>query len=278
MIIDTHTHFYDISRPEHYWPPRNSDLYRTCLPEDYKALAEPLGVSGTVVVEASPQMVDNEWILSLAEKDTFIKGFVGNIGLGSVEFAGNLARLATNPLFVGIRANWWESGQLLRPEAVDDLKDLADRNLELDILCGVPALLGLPELRSRVPGLRVVINHVAGVRIDGGPPDQAWANAIRPLADYPEVFCKVSGLVEAHQGGDASRLEDYVPTLDFLWDVFGEDRVIYGSNWPVCERVAACATVQSILTRYLKRKGESAARKYFYENSRKAYRWLEREP
>jgi len=276
MIIDTHTHFYDISRPAHYWPPRNSDLYRTCLPEHYKALAQPFGVIGTVVVEASPQMVDNEWILSLAEKDTFIKGFVGNIGLGSAAFAGDLARLAANPLFVGVRANWWDSGQLLAPEVVDDLKDLADRNLELDILCGVPALLGLPELQHKVPGLRVVINHVAGVRIDGRPPDRVWVNAIRPLADCPGVFCKVSGLVEAHHGAVSSRLEDYVPTLDFLWNVFGEDRVIYGSNWPVCERAAPYATVQGIVTGYLKRKGEPAARKFFYENSQKAYRWLER--
>lgn len=276
MIIDTHTHFYDTSRPEHYWPAKDSELYRTCLPEHYKALAEPLGVTGTVVVEASPQMVDNEWILSLAEDDPFIKGFVGNIKLGSPEFEKNLSRLARNPIFVGIRANWGQTDQLLQPEILADLKTLLERDLELDLLCRVPALLGLPELHEKVPGLRVVINHIAGVSIDGGPPDETWVEAMKPLADYRDLYCKVSALVEFHTKEDKSRLEDYVPTLDLLWDVFGEDRVIYGSDWPVCERAADYATAQQVPMEYVRSRGEEATHKYFYENSRKAYRWVER--
>jgi len=276
MIIDTHTHFYDISRPEHYWPAKDSELYRTCLPEHYKALAEPVGVTGTVVVEASPQMVDNEWILSLAEADPFIKGFVGNLRLGTPEFAEDLSKLASNPIFVGIRSGWGETDQLLQPEILADLKKLLDRDLELDILCGVPALLGLPELQAKVPGLRVVIDHIAGVAIDGGPPDEAWVEAMKPLAEYPDLFCKVSALAEVHTKEDKGRLEDYLPTLDFLWDVFGEGRVIYGSNWPVCERAADYATVQRVPMEYVNSKGEEAAHKYFYGNSRKAYRWPDR--
>lgn len=276
MILDTHTHFFDISRPEHYWPAKGSDIYRTCMPEDYKTLARPLGVAGTVIVEASPQMVDNLWILSLAEKDPFIKGFVGNLKLGHPDFARNLHRLSSNPLFVGIRAGWTIQEQLLSPEVLADLKRLAEAELELDILCNTQGLLGLRDLRRKVPDLRVVINHVGGVRIDRLPPDPAWVQAMRSLRDFPQIFCKVSALVELNPHQEKQRMEDYLPVLDLLWEVFGEDRLIYGSNWPVCERHANYATVQKIPAEYFQGKGAEIARKFFYENSRRAYEWPNR--
>ena len=276
MIIDTHTHFYDINRPEHYWPSKDSDIYFVCLPEKYIALAEPEGVTGTVIVEASPQFVDNEWILSLCEEETFLKGFVGNLPLGTPEFAGNLERFTQNPLYVGIRFNWGQREQLLQPNMIDDLKRLADTGRELDILCGVPALQGLPELQENVPGLRVVINHVAGVRIDSNPPDPEWVEAVNVLHDFPDVFMKVSGLVEGYNGENRTSLDDYIETLDIIWEAFGEDRVIYGSNWPVSARFEEYSVVHRLPTEYLERKSEEAAHKYFYENSKEAYRWPER--
>ena len=105
MIIDTHTHFYDPTRPEGTpWPdPRDEVLYRRVLPEDYKALAVPQGVSGTVVVEASEWVEDNQWILNLAADEPFIVGFVGNLQPGSKDFGSNLERFSANPLFRGIR-------------------------------------------------------------------------------------------------------------------------------------------------------------------------------
>ncbi len=105
MIIDTHKHFYDPTRPEGApWPnPRDEVLYRRVLPEDYKALAVPQGVSGTVVVEASEWVEDNQWILDLAAKEPFIVGFVGNLQPGSEDFGSNLERFSANPLFRGIR-------------------------------------------------------------------------------------------------------------------------------------------------------------------------------
>lgn len=277
MIIDTHTHFYDPRRPEHHWPAEGTDLYWTCLPEKYKAIAEPEGVTGTIVVEASPLLVDNEWILSLAEKDTFLKGFVGNIPLGSQEFDSSLAKLADNPLFVGMRANWGEPGQLLRPDKVDDIKKLRDRDLELDLLCGVAAIQGLPELLEKVVGLRVVINHLGGVRINGiDPPAEEWVRAVKGVAALDTVYMKVSALVENNQKEDKGKLEDYIPVLDCIWENFGEDRVIFGSNWPVSARFAEYSMVQGLPNQYLERKGAAASRKYFFENSRMAYKWPDR--
>src|ERR1041385_4920670 len=105
MIIDTHTHFYDPTRPQGVpWPePTDELLYRRVLPEDYKALAVPEGVTGTVVVEASQWVEDNDWILGLAAEEPFIVGFVGNLQPGAEGFGENLDRFAANPLFRGIR-------------------------------------------------------------------------------------------------------------------------------------------------------------------------------
>ena len=105
MIIDTHTHFYDPHRPQGVpWPPKdNALLYRPVFPEHFKALAEPEGVTGTVVVEASAWLEDNQWILDLAEDDPFILGLVGHIDPGTETFGPQLAHYAAHPRFLGIR-------------------------------------------------------------------------------------------------------------------------------------------------------------------------------
>ena len=105
MIIDTHTHFYDPSRPEGVpWPGQDNELlYRTVLPEHYRQIAEPEGVTGTIVVEASAWLEDNQWILGLAEEDPFILGLVGHIDPGRQDFEANLKRFSDHPRFCGIR-------------------------------------------------------------------------------------------------------------------------------------------------------------------------------
>src|SRR5205085_9380769 len=104
-VIDTHTHFYDPARPQGVpWPAKDDPfLYRTVLPPEYEGLARPLGVTGTVVVEASPWVEDNQWVLDLAARDPFLVGVVGNLGPGEDDFAAHLTRFAKNRLFRGIR-------------------------------------------------------------------------------------------------------------------------------------------------------------------------------
>src|SRR5205809_6764170 len=122
MIIDTHTHFYDPTRPQGVpWPPPDDTvLYRRVMPENYKALAVPEGVTGTVVVEASQWVEDNEWILDLAAREPFIVGFVGNLQPGSPDFGANLERLAANPLFRGIRPRSASHGMVGMESGVPD--------------------------------------------------------------------------------------------------------------------------------------------------------------
>jgi len=279
MIIDTHTHFYDPTRPQGVpWPdPNDKVLYRRVLPADYKALAIPQGVSGTVVVEASEWIEDNQWILDLAADEPFIVGFVGNLQPGSKDFGSNLERFSSNPLFRGIRPRGANIKNFEKADFLADVKKLADKDLEIDLLIGPEELSDAAFLASKIPALRIVINHIAGVRIDGKSPDPVWIKGMQMAAEYPNVYCKVSGLVESAQDSPAPKdVGYYTLTLDVLWEAFGEDRLVYGSNWPVSERFADYATVQDIVMEYFRTKGQEATEKYFWKNAKAAYKWIVR--
>ena len=279
MIIDTHIHLYDPSRPQGVpWPnPNDEVLYRTVLPEYYKALAVPEGVTGTVIVEASEWVEDNQWILDIAANEPFIVGFVGNLQLGSEDFGNNLDHFATNPLFRGIRPRGSSIKNIEQGTLLADIEKLVAKDLELDLLLGTEGLPDVASLAKRIPELRIVINHIAGVRIDGNAPDAAWVEGMQMTAENPNVYCKVSGLVETTQ--DKPVPDDvgyYTPTLDVLWEAFGEDHLVYGSNWPVSECFADYATVQQIVMEYFKSKGQEVTEKYFWKNSKAAYKWIDR--
>jgi len=281
-LIDTHTHFYDPSRPQGVpWPGKADPLlYRTVLPKDYRALAQPRPVTGTVVVEASPWVEDNQWILDLAAKDPFIVGLVGNLPEDSAEFRKGLKRFAVNPLFRGIRIGHARVTKSLGNTALlDDLKLLAEADLELDINGGPAMLADIDRIAARLPAQRIVINHVANVKIDGKAPPVDWLRGMDACARHGKVFCKVSALVEGTGRNDGSAPRDvefYRPVLDAVWERFGVDRLIYGSNWPVSDRFASCATVQQVVLDYFTAKGASATEKFFSQNARAAYKWVNR--
>ncbi|MCE2402134.1 amidohydrolase family protein [Candidatus Poribacteria bacterium] len=274
MIIDTHTHFYDPTRPEGVpWPNPNDDLlYRTVMPNDYKKLAVPEGVTGTVVVEASKWVDDNQWILDLAANEPFIVGFVGNLAPNDADFEKNLNRFSGNPLFRGIRLGGGHLQALGDADFLKNIEKLAEKELTLDLLINPDALRNVPALVEHTPTMRVVINHIAGVRVDGNPPDAGWISTIQEVARYPNVYCKVSGLAE--HTGQTPAPEDvayYTPTIDVLWKAFGEDRLIYGSNWPVSERFAQYKVVQKIVNDYFSPKGDEVKAKFFWKNAKTAY-------
>lgn len=282
VLVDTHTHFYDPTRPQGVpWPPKNDTLlYRTVLPRDYQALPVPQPVTGTVVIEASPWVEDNQWMLDLAAHDPFIVGFVGHLPVGAPEFRGYLRRFAKHRLFRGLRIG----GSRLRegfgqPAFINDLRRVADENLALDWLGGPERLADVARLARLVPKLRIVIDHVANLRIDGGAPPADWQFGMQAAARHENVFCKVSGLVEGtgRSDGTAPReVEFYQPVLDAVWAAFGADRLLYGSNWPVSARFASLATVQGVVHDYFTTKGAQAREKVFWRNAQRVYRWIRR--
>ena len=278
-IIDTHTHFYDPTRPGGVpWPGKgDAMLHRTTLPADYRAQPVSQPVTGTVVVEASGLVEDNQWILDLAAKDKFIVGFVGNLKPGEDAFAGNLKRFAAHPTYRGIRVNEGALRTGLGNAAfLADLKRLADADLELDVNGGPTLLPEVARLAKELPTLRIVINHLANTRIDGKNVSPTWRTDLEAAAKFPRVFLKVSALVEATGKNDGTAPRDvefYRPWLDIAWNAFGSDRLIYGSDWPVSARFASLATVQGIVHDYFAARGREALEKFFAKNAQAAYRW-----
>jgi predicted TIM-barrel fold metal-dependent hydrolase len=277
-IIDSHVHFFDPTRPQGVpWPPKNDPLlYRRTLPEDYRRQAAPQAADGVVVVEASPWVEDNQWVLDLAAREPLIVGLVGNLPLGSDAFSGHLKRFAANPLFKGVRIRDGNIAELAGDRAfLRDLADVAARGLCFDVHS--PPAWGeqTGRLARAVPELRLIVNHVANVPVTGGPPPDAWRRLMERLAAQPRVFMKVSGLVEGtgRKAGDApADVAFYRSVLDELWEIFGADRLIYGSNWPVSGRNAPLATVQKIALAFFAEKGQAALDKVFWQNACAAYR------
>ena len=279
-VIDCHTHFYDPTRPEGIpWPRKGSPLFRTVLPKHLRAVPQALKVTGTVIVEASSRLEDNQWLLDIARDDPFVVGIVGHLDPSDPKFPEHVKRFARNKLFRGIRVGEGQVAGRLKSDSLDPFKVLQDHDLELDVNGGPVAPLVVSRLAARMPGLRLLQNHIGNVAITGDPPPKDWVSNIRAAARYKNVFCKVSAMVEgaARGGGKAPRdVAFYKPYLDVVWSAFGNDRVIYGSDWPVSERAADYKQQQQIVLDYVSDLGEKAVSQFFSLNSKRAYKWVER--
>jgi predicted TIM-barrel fold metal-dependent hydrolase len=275
-IVDTHTHFFDPTRPEGVpWPSKQSELYRKVLPADFLAVAAPHGVNATIVVEASSWLEDNQWLLDLAERETSILGIIGRLTPGEERFAGDLARFTKNGLFRGFRVSAAQVKQgLNQPAFMADLGRMADRGLTLDVNGSPEMLPDVERLSKGLPNLRIVVEHVANVEIDGKAPPADWLRGMEAVAKHDHASCKVSALVEgAGRGGRTAPadVEFYRPLLDALWSAFGPDRLMYGSNWPVSARAADYGTVFRIASAYFREKGKPESEKFLGGNALKIY-------
>jgi predicted TIM-barrel fold metal-dependent hydrolase len=279
-IVDAHVHFYDPTRPEGVpWPNKKDDvLYRKTLPADFRRAAGP-SVQGVIVVEASPWLEDNQWLLDLADRAPLIVGIVGHLEPATPSFAGHLDRFAKHRLFRGIRVNGKQLAAADTLSLANDLKRLADHDLELDINGGPEMLPTVLSVARRFPWLRIVVNHLANSPIDGKAPPREWQNGMAAVGACPNVFCKVSALVEKVQPRGAAvpeSVDRYRPVLDVAWNAFGADRLIYGSDWPVSRRFATYPTVQRIAVEYFCQRGASTLEKFLSLNAAKAYKWVTR--
>jgi len=275
-IVDTHIHLFDTTRPQGVpWPDKNDAvLYKPALPARYRQVTQGLGVAGAIEIECSPWLEDNQWVLDVAAKDSIIVGVIGDLEPGHPRFRAQLERFARNPLFRGIRyGNLWGrdlGAELEKPAFIAGLRALAEAGLVLDTANPTPALMAdVARLTDRVPNLCVVLDHLPKL-------DPSTAN-LRELGKRPHVYVKVSGVLR--------RVADRVPLdtafyrdrLDEIWDVFGPNRLIYGSDWPNCDSWGTYAQVLKIVEEYFHGKGTAAAERYFWKNSIAAYRWIKRD-
>jgi predicted TIM-barrel fold metal-dependent hydrolase len=283
-IIDTHIHLFDPRRPQGIpWPPKTAAFYKPTLPADYRALTKSLGVVGAIEVECSPWLEDNQWVLDVAAKDSIVVGMIGNLEPGKPEFPKQLERFARNPLFRGIRYGYlWERNlreELKKPAFVADLKRFAGGGFTLDSANPTVNLLeDLIQVGDKVPDLRIVIDHLPKLVVPPGPQGRAaYDAAIRTLAQRPNVYVKVSAVLSKIGDRIPYDLAPYKAKIDGLYDAFGQDRLLYGSDWPNSEPLGNYAQVLSVVRQYFDSKGPAVAEKYFWKNSVAAYRWIPRE-
>jgi L-fuconolactonase len=284
-IIDTHIHLFDPRRPQGIpWPPKSdAKLYKPALPERYLKVTQGLGVVGAIEVECSPWLDDNQWVLDVAAKAPVIVGTVGDLEPEKPDFRKQLERFHRNPLFRGIRCgNLWGrniSKQLENPDFIHGLKEIAQAGLEMDTANPDPGLIAsVVRLTDRVPDLRVVIDHLSQMKdlADAKLQKDLEANLLE-LGKRPQVYVKVSEVLRRVNGRLVQDLDFYKPTLDRLWDIFGEDRLIYGSDWPNSDHIEEFPQELALVRQYFHGKGRDASEKFFWKNSALAYRWIKRD-
>jgi L-fuconolactonase len=284
-IIDCHIHLFDPTRPQGVpWPPKTETvLYKPASMDRYRKLIAGLGVVGAIEVEASPWFDDNQWVLDIAAKDKMLVGYVGDLEPDKPAFRPQLDQLHKNPLFRGIRyGNIWDrdlSTAIDKPDFIAGLKALADADLVMDSANPDPKLIAaLLRLTDKVPNLRIVLDHLPRlVKPADAAALKAYETNLHELGKRKQVFAKVSGVAKKVNGKVPEDIAPYKATIDEMWEVFGEDHLIYGSDWPNSDIWAEYPVELKIVKAYFATRGQAASEKYFWKNSLAAYKWVHRE-
>ncbi len=272
MKIDAHQHFWRYTAAEHPWIPQGSALQRDWLPEDLGRIHRSLGFDGSIVVEARQSLAESWWLLGLADADPSVKGVVGWVDLQSDRVEDSLASLAEHPRFVGVRhlaQDEPDARFLVRPSVVRGIGALRQFGLTYDLVIYPSQLPAAIELVQRCPEQAFVLDHIAKPRIREGV-IEPWASLIQELALHPNVCCKVSGLVtEAdHQNWDVA---DFRPYLDVVFEAFQPERLMFGSDWPVCLLAAGYEQVEGLARAYVRHLEPEQAKGFWGSNCARFY-------
>jgi len=278
MRIDAHQHYWSMSRNDYGWiTPQLPVLYRDYLPSDLAAHLNKHGIAGTIVVQAAPTIAETEYLFALADRTDSILGVVGWLDLFDPAHRDHYERYRKHPKFVGFRIMIQEmpdAGRVLEPAFVQALQWYASIDVPVDLLVKSHQLDALNELLDAVPGLRGVIDHIGKPRI-ADQVFEPWAAQMERAAKHPNVYCKISGMVtEAdHQ---AWRLEHFQRYIAHIIRIFGPERVMFGSDWPVCLLAASYDEVVEVAMSAIPQTwGERERALLFGENARRFYRLQE---
>ena len=236
MIVDSHQHFWQVGRFDYPWMSREIEvLYRDYLPATIEPILKRSGVEKTIVVQASNSLEETRWLLSLADQYPFIAGVVGWVDLSVREVGHELNEFIAHPKFKGVRhlvesepADDW----LIQPGVLEGFRTLASAGVSYDLLVHTRHLKHVRTVAETCPELNLVVDHMAKPPIASGEIGE-WARAIKEVAALPNVWCKLSGLVTEASWSDW-RIEDLKRFVDAALEYFGPQRLMFGSDWPVC--------------------------------------------
>jgi L-fuconolactonase len=253
MHIDAHQHFWRYEPREYGWiDDAMAALRRDFLPEDLKPELERNGFQGCVAVQARSTLEETRWLLELAERVPFILGVVGWVDLSSPRLRSDLESFKEKAKLVGVRHVVQDEPDerfLLQPDFLRGIAMLEEYDLSYDILIYTKHLPVAAEFVNRFPRQRFVLDHLAKPPIKSGALEP-WSNGIRALAAFPNVYCKVSGMV-TEADWRAGKPADMRPYLDVVFDCFGAKRLMTGSDWPVCTVAGSYSRVMDLVKNYV---------------------------
>lgn len=273
MHIDAHQHFWQYSPTAYDWIDNTMmPLQQNFLPEHLESLLKQNGFFGSVAVQALQTEAETEFLLNLAAQYDFIKGVVGWADLQAADVETKLAKLAQYPKLKGLRhvvQSEPDDQFLLRPAFLRGISLLQNFNLTYDILIFPKHLPVATEFVAKFPDQPFVLDHIAKpfIKTHEVAP---WAQHIRELAQHPHVYCKLSGMV-TEADWHHWQPTDFKPYLDVVTEAFGPDRLMIGSDWPVCTLSGTYAEVMNLVKEYLGQLSKDDQEKILGGNAVKFY-------
>ncbi|MGH9617088.1 MAG: amidohydrolase family protein [Acidobacteriaceae bacterium] len=253
MRIDSHQHYWKVERGDYFWmSPQNAILYRDYLPCDLLPHLERHGIEKTVLVQAAQTVDETDFLLDLAAENSSIGGVVGWLDMESPTFPKQFAQYRKHTKFIGIRPmlqDLPDDEWILRPKVLESLRTIAEADFAFDFVTYSRHLPFVLRALDLVPGLRAVMDHISkpSIRTHTLEP---WKSLLAEIAQHENVYCKLSGIVtEADHVGWS--VDDLRPYVEHAWNCFGVDRVMFGSDWPVCLQAGTYDRVIAVLNEIL---------------------------
>ncbi len=272
-IIDAHHHFWNFDADQYKWMDDSmSVLKRDYLPSELGKEMSGAGVTGTVVIQARQIIEETRWLLELADENPFILGVVGWVDLRSPAVKKQLEEFARHPKLVGVRHVIHDEPDddfMLRNAFLKGIEMLRDFNLTYDLLLFPRHLNRARKLVSMFPEQRFILDHISKPFINKGIL-QPWKDDILSLSAYPNVWCKISGMVtEADHSG--WKYGDFVPYMNVVLEGFGTRRIMLGSDWPVCRLAGEYTEVMSIPLEFMSDMNEEEKKRIYKLNAIECY-------
>jgi L-fuconolactonase len=273
MKIDSHQHFWSYTSNEYGWISNDMEiLQKDYLPDQLKTELSSIGFDGSVAVQARQSLEETQWLLNLAQQNSFIKGVIGWVDLCSPDVEKQLIQFSGNPKLVGIRHVIHDEPDddfILRKSFLRGIAYLKKFGLTYDILVFPRHLSNTIRFVSQFPEQVFILDHLAKPSIKDKK-ISPWKEDIEKLARFKNVYCKLSGMVTEANVRNWKH-EELIPYLDIVLDAFGTNRLMIGSDWPVCRMAGYYKQIMQVVLDYIRTFPDQDKKKILGENAIKAY-------
>ena len=273
MIIDSHQHFWIYEKEKHAWiDDEMGNIRRDFLPPHLRPIYEEHGISSCIAVQADQTLKENDFLLDQARNHDFIKGIIGWVDLQSNRLNKDLEYYSEFPLIKGYRHVVQAESDplfLLRKDFLNGITELQKRELVYEILVFPHQLPSVLEFVKLFPDITFVIDHIAKPYIKSGY-FESWALLMKELGKIENVNCKISGLI-TEADYQSWKTEEILPYMNVVLESFGPQRILYGSDWPVCLVAGSYGDVINLAKEFSKRLSEEEQVLFFFKNAERIY-------